>query len=94
MLLAVPLFHCFGQNALLNSAFNVGATLVLQERFDLNETRRLIQQHQVTQLYGVPMMFQLLHDSCEAGRFIERGLLLFSSCHVADSGQPCLATKI
>ena len=67
MLLAVPLFHCFGQNALLNSAFNVGATLVLQERFDLNETRRLIQQHQVTQLYGVPMMFQLLHDSCEPG---------------------------
>ena len=67
MLLAVPLFHCFGQNALLNSALNVGATLVLQERFDLNETRRLIQQHQVTQLYGVPMMFQLLHDSCEPG---------------------------
>ena len=65
MLLAVPLFHCFGQNALLNSAFNVGATLVLQERFDLNETRRLIKQHKVSQLYGVPMMFQLLHDSCD-----------------------------
>lgn len=65
MLLAVPLFHCFGQNALLNSAFNVGATLVLQERFDLNETRRLIQHHKVSQLYGVPMMFQLLHDSCD-----------------------------
>lgn len=65
MLLAVPLFHCFGQNALLNSAFNIGATLVLQERFDLNETRRLIKHHQVTQLYGVPMMFQLLHDSCD-----------------------------
>ncbi|MEQ8839294.1 MAG: AMP-binding protein, partial [Lacipirellulaceae bacterium] len=24
ILIAVPLFHCFGQNALLNSAFNVG----------------------------------------------------------------------
>ena len=65
ILLAVPLFHCFGQNALLNSAFNVGATLVLQRRFDLNESKRLIAEHQVTQLYGVPMMFQLFLESCE-----------------------------
>ncbi len=65
ILLAVPLFHCFGQNALLNSAFNVGATLVLQRKFDLNESKRLIADESVTQLYGVPMMFQLLLDSCE-----------------------------
>ena len=65
ILLAVPLFHCFGQNALLNSALNVGATLVLQRRFDLNESKRLIADEQVTQLYGVPMMFQLFLDSCE-----------------------------
>lgn len=65
ILLAVPLFHCFGQNALLNSALNVGATIVLQRGFDLNESKRLIREHQVTQLYGVPTMFQLLHESCE-----------------------------
>ena len=65
ILLAVPLFHCFGQNALLNSALNVGATLILQPNFDLNETKRLISMHQVSQLYGVPMMFQLLEDSLE-----------------------------
>ena len=64
ILLAVPLFHCFGQNALLNSALNVGATLVLQNGFDINESKRLISEHQVTQLYGVPTMFQLLHESC------------------------------
>jgi long-chain acyl-CoA synthetase len=64
ILLAVPLFHCFGQNALLNSALNVGATIVLQRRFDLNESKRLIASERVTQLYGVPMMFQLFLDSC------------------------------
>lgn len=64
ILLAVPLFHCFGQNALLNSVLNVGATLILQRRFDLYESKRLIADEQVTQLYGVPMMFQLLLDSC------------------------------
>ncbi|MCA9110479.1 MAG: AMP-binding protein [Planctomycetaceae bacterium] len=67
MLLAVPLFHCFGQNALMNSALNVGATLVLQRAFDLNETKRLIREERVTQLYGVPMMFQLLLKRCEPG---------------------------
>ncbi|MEC7501128.1 MAG: AMP-binding protein [Planctomycetota bacterium] len=65
ILLAVPLFHCFGQNALLNSALNVGATLILQPNFDLNESKRLIAKHHVTQLYGVPMMFQLLEESLE-----------------------------
>lgn len=64
ILLAVPLFHCFGQNALLNSALHVGATLVLQRGFDLSESKRLINDQQVTQLYGVPTMFQLLHESC------------------------------
>ena len=65
ILLAVPLFHCFGQNALLNSALNVGATLVLQRKFDPSEAKRLIADEQVTQLYGVPMMFQLFQESCQ-----------------------------
>lgn len=65
ILLAVPLFHCFGQNALLNSALNVGATLVLQRRFDPLEVKQLMKTEQITQLYGVPMMFQLLQESCE-----------------------------
>ena len=67
VLLAVPLFHCFGQNALLNSVLNVGGTLVLQQKFDLNESKRLIAEHQISQLYGVPMMFQLMLDSCTPG---------------------------
>jgi long-chain acyl-CoA synthetase len=64
VLLAVPLFHCFGQNALLNSVLNVGGTIVLQKRFDLNESKRLISENRITQLYGVPMMFGLMLESC------------------------------
>lgn len=66
ILLSVPLFHCYGQNALLNSALNVGATLVLQRRFDLNESKQLIIEHGVTKLFGVPTTFQLLLDACQA----------------------------
>ncbi len=64
ILLTVPLFHCFGQNALLNSGLNAGATLVLQRKFDPQQSRRLIGEHAVSQLYGVPTMFQMLNDCC------------------------------
>ena len=66
ILLTVPLFHCFGQNALLNSGLNAGVTLVLQRKFDPQESKRLIIEHTVTQLYGVPAMFQMLNDCCSA----------------------------
>ena len=66
ILLTVPLFHCFGQNALLNSGLNAGATLVLQRKFDPQQSRRLIGEHAVTQLFGVPTMFQMLNDCCSA----------------------------
>ena len=66
VLLTVPLFHCFGQNALLNSGLNAGVTLVLQRKFDPQQSRHLIGEHAVTQLYGVPTMFQMLNECCSA----------------------------
>ena len=66
LLLAVPLFHCYGQNALLNSGFNVGATMVLQQGFDLQQSRQLIREHRITKLFGVPTTFHLMLDACEA----------------------------
>lgn len=65
LLLVVPLFHCYGQNALLNSGLNVGATIVLQRRFDLSEALDLIREERVTKLFGVPTTFQLMQDACE-----------------------------
>lgn len=67
LLLMVPLFHCYGQNALLNAGLNVGATIVMQRVFDLYESIRMIQDHRVTKLFGVPTTFQLMLDACEPG---------------------------
>ena len=64
LLLSVPLFHCYGQNAILNSGFNVGATIILQQRFDLDEAAKLIRKHKVNRLFGVPTTFQLLMEYC------------------------------
>jgi phenylalanine ammonia-lyase len=57
MLLFLPLFHCFGQNAILNSAFNCGATVVLQRKFHPDSVIRGIRDEQVTMFFGVPTTF-------------------------------------
>ena len=63
ILCSVPLFHCYGQNALLNSGFHAAATIILQQRFDLNESKTLIADERVNKLFGVPTMFQLLEET-------------------------------
>lgn len=57
MLLYVPLFHCFGQNAILNSALNVCATIILQRRFKLEQVLETIANEKVTMFFGVPTVY-------------------------------------
>ncbi|WP_445258783.1 long-chain-fatty-acid--CoA ligase [Nocardioides aurantiacus] len=57
----LPLFHTFGQSVSMNSTFRVGATLVLQPRFEPTEALRLMSEHRTTLFFGVPTMYiQLL----------------------------------
>lgn len=60
MLLFLPLFHCFGQNAVLNSGLYACATLVLQRAFDPERTLALIAAENVTMFFGVPTIFIVL----------------------------------
>ncbi|MFN6560872.1 MAG: long-chain-fatty-acid--CoA ligase [Nostoc sp. ChiSLP01] len=57
LLLFLPLSHCFGQNALLNTAISTCSTIILQRRFDPKETLKAITENQVTMLFGVPTVF-------------------------------------
>jgi long-chain acyl-CoA synthetase len=56
-LLFLPLFHCFGQNFIMNTALATGGTLVLQRRFELEATLGEVARHDVTHFYGVPTVF-------------------------------------
>jgi long-chain acyl-CoA synthetase len=56
-LLFLPLFHCFGQNFIMNAAFCSQGTLVLERRFDPEGVLATIARHQVTHFYGVPAVF-------------------------------------
>ncbi|MCG8365360.1 MAG: long-chain fatty acid--CoA ligase [Pseudanabaenales cyanobacterium] len=57
LLLYLPLFHCFGQNAILNSGFSACATIVLQGRFKPEQFLEAISAERVTMVFGVPTVF-------------------------------------
>ncbi|MEU0506699.1 long-chain fatty acid--CoA ligase, partial [Nocardia sp. NPDC005998] len=56
-LVVLPLFHSFGQTVNMNAGFSVGATLVLQSRFDAATTLTLLHSERITLFAGVPTMY-------------------------------------
>jgi long-chain acyl-CoA synthetase len=58
-LCALPMFHCFGQNAIMNSVVTAGGTLVLHERFVPDAFVAAVAEHRITILYAVPTMYIL-----------------------------------
>src|SRR5262249_30976889 len=62
VLVALPLFHSFGQTVSMNGSLMVGACLTLLPRFDPTEALKTMQRDRVTHFYGVPTMYAaLLH---------------------------------
>jgi long-chain acyl-CoA synthetase len=66
LLLFLPLFHCFGQNAILNSGFNACATVVLHRTFHPATIIRSLVDDQVTMFFGVPATFIPLYNLASA----------------------------
>jgi long-chain acyl-CoA synthetase len=62
LLLFLPLFHCFGQNAVLNSGLHAGATIALQKQFEPAQVLESIDIEQITMFFGVPTNYILLLD--------------------------------
>jgi long-chain acyl-CoA synthetase len=57
VLVALPLFHAFGQSCQLNTTIGVGGTITLMPRFDPVKAYEVIQRDKVTKFSGVPTMF-------------------------------------
>ena len=56
----LPLFHCFGQNFVLNTTLLAGATLVLHKRFEVSEILRSLVTNKVTMFFSIPPNYRLL----------------------------------
>jgi long-chain acyl-CoA synthetase len=54
---ALPFFHVFGLNVVLGVGLAAGARTVLVDRFDAAGCARLVREHRVTVILGVPTMF-------------------------------------
>ncbi len=55
-LAALPFFHIYGMQVLMNGLLAEGVTVVTMPRFDMEQALHLIQEHKVTQLFAVPPM--------------------------------------
>src|SRR5215472_4878433 len=59
-LIALPLFHSFGQSVQMNAGLASGATLVLLPRFSAEQALAIMENEKVTFFAGVPTMYHAL----------------------------------
>jgi long-chain acyl-CoA synthetase len=57
LLLFLPLFHCFGQNFIMNAALASGATLVMHRRFETESVLASTEGDRVTMFFAVPTIY-------------------------------------
>ena len=67
VLLALHLFHIYALNVVLGLCMRTGATALLVDRFDPQETVDLIARHGVTVVFGAPPMFAAWLELAAAG---------------------------
>ena len=67
-LIALPLFHSFGQIAQMSASVTAAATMVLLPRFDPQAAIQLMLDNKVTVFAGVPTMYIALLEALRAGR--------------------------
>lgn len=63
----LPLFHTFGQTAVLNCGLRAGAEILLLPRFTGPEALDLVLGHGVNVFFGVPTMYVALLEAAAAG---------------------------
>ncbi len=66
---ALPLFHIFGMNSVMNVTLNARGLLTLVPRFDADKVLEVIERDRATTFGGVPTMYAALLHHPERGRY-------------------------
>ncbi len=83
--LCAPIYHSAAMSYVVHFC-TLGATLVLEPRFEAEQTLALIEKHRVTHAYLVPTMYQRLLNLDPS---VRQRHDLSSLQHVASTGSPC-----
>jgi long-chain acyl-CoA synthetase len=62
-LLFLPLFHCFGQNAVMNAVFQSGGCVELQPGFSPDAILQSLRDSRISLFFGVPATFAMLLEA-------------------------------
>jgi long-chain acyl-CoA synthetase len=73
---AIPFFHVYGLSTCQHLAVLTGCPLVLLPRFQVAEVLQAIHRHRVTVFSGIPMMFSMINEFPNIGRYDLRSLRL------------------
>jgi long-chain acyl-CoA synthetase len=55
--LFLPLFHCFGQNFIMNACVKMGACMVMHQKFEPDPVVSAISKYKVTMFFAVPTIY-------------------------------------
>jgi long-chain acyl-CoA synthetase len=86
VLLALPLFHVFGLNAVLGQVLHAGATAVIADGADIAGTLRVVAESGVTSIAGAPPMFAAWAARPEAREALAGVRLLVSGASPLQKG--------
>ena len=73
-LAAIPFFHVYGMTVALNYPLANGATVVLQNRPDVDEMLKLIGKYHPTEVPGVPALYAAINQHPKVGRYDIRSI--------------------
>ena len=91
-LIALPLFHSFGQTCQMNAGIRAGSTLVLLARFDPGDVLAAMERENVTLFAGVPTMYWGLLNYPQADQHdLER---IAATLRVCTSGGASLPVQV
>jgi long-chain acyl-CoA synthetase len=91
-LVALPLFHSFGQTVLMNTGLMIGSTLVMLPRFDPDDALAAMEKESVTVFAGVPTMYWALLNHPDSDKFdLEK---ISENLRVCSSGGASLPVQV